>query len=215
MNDHVTNVVTTAATGATTNSNAQEDITMFDTTVQEAATTNSTDHNAIAVDAIVNKVTSTPFATPVAVETALPTYDADYIKMILAERDAAMKLVSEYKKQEQIEKENFELRERYRKEPRAISTRNTLVLRRTPNHDKIAPVRDVLDYIEYYDIKAEVTADKKKIRVSDEEIKVYQDLKAEGAKNITQDMVKQIIEAKGGKTDGEDDLEQDEASAMA
>jgi len=92
------------------------------------------------------------------INTATTPHDADYIKMILAERDAAMQKIGEYQKQEQIDRENRELRERYRKEPRATSTRNTLVLRRTANHDKIAPTRDVLDYLELYDKKDPVKA---------------------------------------------------------
>lgn len=207
-------------TGATINSNVQEDITMIDTTttVTEAETTNTIDTAAAAVADIVTEVTSNPLAVSVALfEPVSPVFDADYVKKILAEHEAAMKQIAEYKKKELIDKENFELRERYRKEPRAISTRNTLVLRRTPDHDKIAPTRDVLAYLELYDKKdpAKAKAEGKKVHVSDEEIKVYHDLKVQGVANITPEMVKGIIEGKGGTVDIEDDTEQDEVSTTA
>lgn len=67
MKDLNTDVIATAATGTTTNSNVQEDSTMIDTTVQEVKI------DTAAVADVVTEVISNPLAAPAAVETVAPT----------------------------------------------------------------------------------------------------------------------------------------------
>lgn len=143
-----------------------------------------------------------------AVPVTSPVYDQDFINRLLAERDAAKQQLAEYQAKEKIAAENHALSERIRKEPRSISTRNTLVLRRTPSHDVIAPARDILAYLDLYDQKEDARTDTKKIRVSDIEINAYHDLKAQGASVVTIKMVKDIMDAKGkGNTPDTNDEE--------
>lgn len=138
-----------------------------------------------------------------------------FIKQLLAERQAVQEQLAEYKLKEKIEAENRELRESIRKEPRAGSIRNTLVLRRTSDHDKMAPARDILAYLDLYDQKEAAKTGSKKTRVSDTEINVYHDLKAQGITDITPKMVKDIVEGKGGTVDAnDDDAEHDTDQAL-
>lgn len=132
-----------------------------------------------------------------------------FIKQLLAERQAVQEQLAEYQTKEKLAAENQKLRELFRKEKRGISTRNTLVLRRTAGHDNIAPHRDIFAYLDLYDQKEEARTDTKKIRVSDAEISAYHDLKAQGISKITPDMVKKFIESKGGTVDTNEDAEHD------
>lgn len=106
----------------------------------------------------------------------------------------------------EVEEENRELRriealrkgeealkeERKKESKRFIPTRNTLVLRRTSDHELIAPARDVLDYLKVYDLYEPLTKKGKKTKVSDADIKSYQDLRDEGVnpREITAKMLK-------------------------
>lgn len=130
---------------------------------------------------------------------------------VIAELEAMRQELAEYKKRERIENENRAMADRMRREPRFLPTRNTLVLRRTPKHDIIAPARDVFSYIEIYDMKDAKKKENTKVRVSEEEIKTYQALVAEGVQSITPELIKNIIEGKGGKVDDEEAADQEAA----
>jgi len=123
------------------------------------------------------------------------TTQIDLTKLTTAELIAwAQKTDEENRKlrlQEEMRQEEKALKEEIKKEKRAIPTRNTLVLRRTPDHESIAPARDVLAYLKVYDLKQPHTETGKKTKVSDEEINAYQMLKADGLaeKDITVEMI--------------------------
>ena len=128
----------------------------------------------------------------------------DFSKMSKEEiLDWAMKVDQEnreFQEKERLRKEDEALRDWARKEPRFTSTRNTLVLRRTPNHNEIAPRRHVRAYLELFDMNDPETPKGKKTRVSEDELTVYQELKEEGVENITPAMVKEKLKASGKST---------------
>lgn len=143
------------------------------------------------------------FTAPEDLQKFLAEFEA--MKAKAAELEAENKV---FKDKEAKKKEEESLKKKIKDEARFFPVRNTLVLRRTTDHDLIAPARDVFDYIELYDLKKPVTAEGKKTKVSEDELKVYQELKAEGFTDITPKMVAgKVKPTKEG--DNESDQESD------
>lgn len=128
----------------------------------------------------------------------------------LEEENRVLRQAEELRQEEEALKE-----ERKKESKRFIPTRNTLVLRRTKNHEKIAPTRDVLDYLKVYDLKAPTTEEGKKTKVSDDEIAAYQALEAEGVQNITVEMISGRVATNGEeKAPSNADAEEEDSSTM-
>ncbi|APG25962.1 hypothetical protein [Syntrophotalea acetylenica] len=128
----------------------------------------------------------------------------------LEEENRAYRLAEELRQEEEALKE-----ERKKESKRFLPTRNTLVLRRTPNHEVIAPTRDVLDYLNVYDLKAPLTDEGKKTKVSEEELKTYQGLVTEGVQNITVEMISESAAMKDKKeVPSSTDEEEEDSSTM-
>lgn len=105
----------------------------------------------------------------------------------------------EFRRLEALRLEEEGLKERIAQTPNFYSTRNTLVLRRTPDHELIAPARDVFAYLGIYKLRH--PKDGKGTRVSDKEIEAYRQLMDEGTKesDITLKMIDERVspESKG------------------
>lgn len=104
-----------------------------------------------------------------------------------------------YDEKERRRQEEFDLAGKIKAELRFQGTRKTLIARRVPNPEEIAPASDIFDYLEIVDLVSDNdNAKKKGVRVDDSHLKLYQEEKATGvlfSKSSYEDM----IEEKFGK----------------
>lgn len=132
------------------------------------------------------------------------------IVKITKEKEDQDRLLAENKEKERRRQEEFGLANKIKAESRFGQTRKTLIARRVPNPEEIAPASDVFDYLEIVDLVSGNKKSKKKgVRVQEAYLEFYQAQKQAGTK-FTKDSYLEAIEKIFGKTkDDGSDLEDD------